>query len=50
MHNFKIIVLGLSATGKYVAKEASLLDIKCIGLDFKIGAGYYSKYFKKTEV
>jgi predicted ATP-grasp superfamily ATP-dependent carboligase len=46
----KIIVLGLSPTAKYVGKEAYNSTIKCLAFDFKKGAGYYSKYFEKTEV
>ena len=50
MINEKIIVLGLSPTAKYVGKEAYNSTIKCFAFDFKIGAGFYSKYFEKTEV
>lgn len=46
----KIIVLGLSPTGKYVGKEAYNFKIKCLAFDFKKGAGYYSKYFEKAEI
>lgn len=43
-----IIILGLSATGKYVAKEASQFGLSTYGIDFKEGPGRYSKYFKRS--
>lgn len=49
-NNSKVIVLGMSPTGKYVGKEAYESGIKCIAFDFKKGAAYYSKYFEKKEL
>ena len=46
----KIIVLGLSPTAKYVGKEASLFNIKCIAFDFKNGPSNYSRYFENTQI
>lgn len=46
----KVIVLGMSPTGKYVGKEAYSFGVKCIVFDFKKGAAYYSKYFEKKEI
>lgn len=46
----RVIVLGMSPTGKYVGKEAYNFGIKCIVFDFKKGAAYYSKYFEKKEI
>lgn len=48
--NNKLIVLGLSATSKYVAKEAYELGIDCYGFDTKKGCAYYSRYFIHTQV
>ena len=50
MNSEVIIVLGLSPTAKYVAKEAYKFRIKCFAFDFKKGAAFYSKYFEKKEI
>lgn len=48
--NRKVIILGLSATAKYVAKECYDVGIYCVGIDRAKGAGYYSKYFSEKHI
>lgn len=46
----QVIVLGLSPTAKYVAREASLAGASCYGFDTKMGSAYHSRYFRQTRV
>lgn len=48
--DIKVIILGLSATAKYVARECHLAEIECIGVDKSKGPSFYSKYFSETHV
>lgn len=45
-----VVVLGLSATAKYVVREANQLGAICWGLDTKKGATYYSNCLHHAQV
>lgn len=45
-----LLVLGLSPTAKYVAKESFRLGIPCYGIATSKGVSYYSKYFSEVEI